>query len=140
MQDEGPQGVGFMRRVFKTVIAALALVMSAAVPSWAASIQIGDPITIELLDNGVLPNPAAFGVAVVAGPELAVGDGTEIGNDFMLPGEFIDVGAASIQFGIRGGGAPTDTGYGPNARYVISGLIRRRPDSAPCVTLRRVPL
>ena len=115
-----------MRRVCGTIIGALVVVMSVAVPTWAASIQIGDQIKIELLENGLIPampDPAALDLLVVAGAEVSQGDASQIGGVFMLDNEFIDVGSTSVRFGIRGGGTPTDTGYGANARYVISDLV-----------------
>jgi len=102
----------------------LAFALAIAVPSAAA------PITISLNSHGLaLSDPLDVVVAgVVAGPEVAKGDGSAIGDDVMFDGEFIDIGASSITFSLFGGGSllPNplyrDLGFDPAAYYVISGL------------------
>lgn len=76
----------------------------------------------DLVDNVTVVDP---------GVELAVGDGSAIGDGIMLDGEFIDIQGSSIVFRIRGDG-PTytgsdcatcqTTGLGPDAHYTLSGF------------------
>ena len=118
-----------MRSVYQTAAAALVLVAASAAPGWAATIGIGDAITVQLIDHGFGdPDPAIVNTTVSAGLEVSEGDGSDIGSGLMLDGEYIDVAATSIVFSIHGGGIDaaaggTTTGYGPGARYVISGLV-----------------
>lgn len=115
---------GVCRSVGLKVACALAFALAVAAPS------AGAPITISLNSHGLgLSDPLDVSVpAIVAGAEVAKGDGSTIGDDVMFDGEFIDIGASSVTFSLFGGGSPLpnplyrDLGFDPAAYYVISGL------------------
>ena len=111
----------------------LALLISAP-SAYAASIVIGDPLTAQLINNGIgYPDPLTKNVLVSAGQEVFEGDGSEIGGTAgsgpMLDGEFINVSTNSIVFSIFGGaaevpgGGASTTGYGAGAHYLLTGLV-----------------
>jgi hypothetical protein len=64
-------------------------------------------------------------VTVGAGSEIAQGDGSNIGDNILLGGEFIDIGDSSLVYRVRGDGPahPTPgystTGFDPLAYYLF---------------------
>jgi hypothetical protein len=116
-----------------------------AAPAAAAPVLIGDTITITLLENDIgFPDPLSDTVLVgTPGAEIAEGDATNIGGSgVMLDGEFINVEDTFVVFSLFGGGDEVQpgyraTGFGPNARYVLSGLFN--PGEAEIVGVSIVP-
>jgi hypothetical protein len=118
----------------RTLFGTLIIALMSAPSAWAASIVIGDPITVQLINNGIgYADPLTANVNVSAGNEVFEGDGSEIGGSAgsgpMLDGEFINVSTTSIVFSIYGGGpdvaggGATTTGYGAGAHYLLTGLV-----------------
>lgn len=97
----------------------------------ASATLIGDTVSITLdSPNGTLnegPDPISFlsDVVVGAGKEVESGNGSDVGN-FMLPGEWIDIGASSINLRVAAGYelSPTTflTGLATGGRYIFSSL------------------
>jgi hypothetical protein len=107
----------------------VAAVMLAALtsPRSANASLIGYNATVTFVEPG---NPDAVNVVTAgAGPEITPADGTDIGDNILLDGEFIDFGDFSIVYRVRGDGADLSghpgyqtTGFDPDATYVFSGL------------------
>jgi hypothetical protein len=128
-----------MKRLGLTLLAAFALTFALAAPATAAPTLIGDTITFQLLDDGLgFGTQTHIETILAPGGGIDEGDGSTIGGDNngpnidpMLDGEFIHVFDTSVTFSLRGGsgvdvpGFPgfQTTGFGPNARYVLSGLF-----------------
>jgi len=122
-----------MRKIGPFILGALALAVSTAVPATAAPTLIGDTLTFQLLDDGIgLGSPLThIETIIAAGGGIDEGDASTIGN-VMLPGEYIHVFSQSVEFSLFGGSLtflppPNDsyqtTGFGTDARYVLSGLF-----------------
>jgi hypothetical protein len=121
-----------MMRLGTSLLAALALTAVMAAPAGAAPILVGSTVTFDLLDTG-FGDFSDTKLIAAAGNGINQGDGSNIGDGAMLSGEFIHVLNTSIQFSLFGGdtnnvvdaGPPRylGTGYGPGARYVLSGLF-----------------
>jgi hypothetical protein len=121
------------------LLATVALIFPLAVPAAASPILIGDTITFQLLDDGLgFGTQTHIETIIAAGGGIDEGDGSTIGGDNsgpnvdpMLDGEFIHVFDTSVTFSLRGGSGVSvpgfpghqTTGFGPNARYVLSGLF-----------------
>jgi hypothetical protein len=114
------------------LLATLALTVSMVGTARASAVLVGDTITFQLLDDGVgLGSPLTQTEAiVVAGAGIEAGDGSAIG-DGMLDGEYIRVFDTSVEFRLFGGSGVTvpgfpayqTTGFGANARYVLTDLF-----------------
>ena len=121
-------------RVFATGLLVGGLLFASALPAEAAPVLLGSTIRIELLDNGVVADPAPDDVLVDMFREVTWNNNPDITNigssGAMIDGEFIDVGATNIIFSMFGGaddvpGQPgyKTTGFGPGARYRFSNLF-----------------
>lgn len=96
-----------------------ATLLTLAAPHTAQATNIGLNVTVELnapnFPDPGSPPPATIPVVdidtvlVGAGPEIQAGDSTTIGSLDLITGEFIDIGAASILYKIRGDGGPQGT-------------------------------
>ncbi len=119
-----------MMRFGKSCLAALVFTLATAVSASAAPILVGDTITFQLLDDGVgLGTLTDVKLIAFPGDGLDMGDGTNIGDNALLDGEFIHVFETSIIFQLFGGGDVVSpgyraTGFGPGARYVLSDLFQ----------------
>ena len=104
---------------------ALALVIGGASPAEAS--LINTDVTVTFQEPGFLDEQDVVGVG--AGSEIAFGDGTNIGQNIMLDGEFIDIGDAWIVYRVRGDGPAhamsgyQTTGFDPTAQYLFSDLF-----------------
>lgn len=89
---------------------------------------IGQTLDFEFTESGYLPETKNGVVVVDPGFELAFGDLSDIADNIMFDGEFIDVGIDTITFSIRGDGPDygvagyQTTGFGADATYTISGF------------------
>jgi hypothetical protein len=97
-----------------------------ALPVPAGATLIGQSVTVTFSESGF---PDEVDSVVVGGAaEITAGDASNIGTNILIGGESIDIGAFSITFVLRGDGGPHSspgyqtTGFGPDARYVVSGL------------------
>jgi len=114
-------------RLGKSFLATIALTLAIAAPSAASPILVGTSVTFDLLDTG-FGNFTDTKTIASAGTGISAGDGSDIGDNAMITGEFIKVFNTSLQFSLFGGGPDAatpgykTTGYGPDARYVLSNL------------------
>src|SRR5262245_33993410 len=121
-----------MKRLGSSILSALALTFVLAKPAAATPTLIGDTITFQLLDDGLGFGTLTHIETIIAGGGIDEGDGSTIGSTAMLDGEFIHVFSQSVVFSLYGGsgvevpGSPgyQTTGFGPNARYVLTGLFQ----------------
>jgi hypothetical protein len=101
------------------------IVLAAA--AFAPGLACADTITsalVTLNDSGpILAGP--YSDPVAAGGSIQSGDGTNIGNNVLLTGEYISVGSSSLIYNVLGGApcpspeAYTCTGYDPGANFVF---------------------
>ncbi len=113
------------------LLVALGLCFSSALASNAHATLVGDSVTATLsAPNGFVGDPPLSNlsgtdtVTVGAGQEISAGNG-DIGNNFMLAGEFIDFQAASISLRANCGMVVSGncvTGYASGAKYTFSDL------------------
>ena len=101
----------------------VAFVVGTSLPAQAGLLDVVVDIRFE--ETGF--SDVLDSVLVGVDPEIAFGDGTNIGSGILSFGEQIDFDDFSIEFTIRGDGAPHSTGFqtagfGPDARYVVTGL------------------
>jgi hypothetical protein len=99
------------------------LVLSA---SPAAATLIGQSLTVQLvtLDTGDLSLSVSDTLTAAGGGDILPGDGSAIGS-MLLSTEFIDLGTGGgdqIVIGLEEGAPGGLTGYGDQARYVVSGI------------------
>lgn len=128
-----PYKYGTMRlaavpRLFVTV----GLCLSSALAFNAHATLVGDSVTATLnAPNGFVGDPplttllGTDTVTVGAGQEISAGDGHDIGDNFMLSGEFIDFQEASISLRANCGMVVSGncvTGYASGAKYTFSDL------------------
>jgi hypothetical protein len=115
--------MNWWQKGFATLTLALAGLAQAAVLN-------GDQVQITLSSpNGIAGDSTPISLVdlktVGAGPEIAVGDGSNIGG-FMLPGEFIDLNNLSIQLRIGTGAVnllgQQNPGYAAGAIYLFESL------------------
>ena len=121
------------------LLGTLGLCLSSALASNAHATLVGDSVTATLsAPNGFVGDPPLSNlsgtdtVTVGAGQEISAGNG-DIGNNFMLAGEFIDFQAASISLRANCGMVVSGncvTGYASGAKYTFSDL----DDSAGTIT------
>lgn len=114
-------------RTILTAASALTLLLSAG--SEARASLIGLDVTVTFVEPTF--TDVIDMVTVAPGHEITEGDGTNIGGSpgdpgIFLEGEFIDIGAASIVYRVRGDGDdhPLDsayqlTGFDPLAQYIF---------------------
>lgn len=119
-------------RLLMHSILALGFAFALAAPVQAAGLS-GDQVGIQLdMPSGLTidPTPLNFSdlVLVGAGPEIAAGDGTDIGG-FMLTNaqaisEFIDIDEFTISLRLLSGddANPSLLGFGAGARYLFDDL------------------
>lgn len=105
--------------------AVLGVLLLLAAPGTAWATLIGQTITVTFTEPG-FPDEVDS-VLVGDGPEIVFDDTTNIGGSILDLGELIDIGELAIQFVIRGDGPVHSTGFqttgfGADARYVLSGL------------------
>jgi hypothetical protein len=88
---------------------------------------IGSTATVTFVEPGFLD--AVTIVTVGAGFEITPADGSEIGDNILLDGEYLDLGALTLTYRVRGDGDPLPgfpgfftTGFDPAAMYVFSDL------------------
>jgi hypothetical protein len=91
----------------------------AAAPAARATL-IGQTVTVGLTDGGSLA--LSDTVVVGAGPELAPGDGSQIGG-VLLPNERVDVGAEQVVLTLEEGAPNGTTGYPAGTHYLLSNLV-----------------
>ncbi len=101
----------------------VAFVVGASLPAQAGLLDV--VVDLRFQETG-FPD-VLDSVLVGVDPEIAFGDGTNIGTGILSFGEQIDFDDFSIEFTIRGDGADHSpgfqtAGFGPDARYVVTGL------------------
>lgn len=115
------------RSVLATAIGVCTLWAAAMAPAHASLVGTTVDVTFDSPNDGPF-TASNTGVLVGAGVEITAGDGSDVGDNAMLPGagvsEFIDIGDFSITLRLLAGdsGPPPITGWGTNARYIFSGL------------------
>lgn len=113
--------MGFKRFLLVGVIGIAAL----GLPQPASASLIGQNVTVTFSELGFAD--VVDIVMVGAGPEIEELDGTNIGDDILLGGEFIDIGDASIQYMVRGDGPGGTTGFGAGSFYEFTNLFWSGP-------------
>jgi hypothetical protein len=105
------------------VVVVVAFLAIPSLPIEAQATMIGQNVTVSFKQTGY--SDSSDTVTVAAGPDLQFGDGSNIDNDgIFLQGEFIDIGASSIVYNVRGDGTGNGTGFtGTDGRFVFSDLI-----------------
>jgi hypothetical protein len=134
------KGVPMMRR-FNRIARALACCggtalitgsLLASVPAHAAPSLIGTTVNAQVLAPALSADFSNLNIAVTAAVEISAGDGSAIGNGFLLTGVFnggnlpeqVDFDALTISLRILAGdpGPPLNTGAGAGAKWLFSGL------------------
>jgi len=114
-------GLPFARALTIAAAALSAFVLGA---SPALATLIGQQLTVELISPNDGNLMLSDTVTAAGGGDILPADGSEIGA-VMLSTEFIDLGTAGgdqIVLGLEAGAPGGLTGYGDQARYVLSGI------------------
>lgn len=106
----------------------IASLIGVATPSAVHASLLGTKVTVALLDPASVDRDDE--VTVDGSHELVTGDGSDIGDNFLTPLEFIDIQSETLVYHAQGVGGdhPTDSNYqllgglGPNASLVFAEL------------------